>query len=80
MAQSKATMNGLYAFYEDMGIITFIKVGRLKWAGHVVLMNQQRPAKRILNAKPEGRRKRTRPKLRLEDGVVSNVKALGERN
>jgi hypothetical protein len=26
----------LCAVYKDMDIITFIKVGRLKWAGHVV--------------------------------------------
>jgi hypothetical protein len=39
-----------------MDIITFIKVGRLKWAGHVVPMDQQQPVKIILNAEPEGRR------------------------
>jgi hypothetical protein len=43
-------------------------------------MDQQRPVKRILNAKPEGRSKRGRPELRWEDGVDSDVKALGERN
>jgi hypothetical protein len=43
----------LYALYEDMNIITFIKVGRSKLAGHIVRLDQQRPAKRILNAKPE---------------------------
>jgi hypothetical protein len=63
-----------------MDITTFIKVGRLKWAGHVVRMDQQRPAKRILNAKLEGTRRRGRPKLRWEDGVGKDVKALGERN
>jgi hypothetical protein len=26
----------LYAWYEDMGIVTYIKVGRSKWTGHVV--------------------------------------------
>jgi hypothetical protein len=63
-----------------MDIITFIKVGRLRWADHVVRMDQQRPAKRILNAKLEGTRRRGRPKLRWEDGMDKNVKALGERN
>jgi hypothetical protein len=63
-----------------MDMITFIKVGRLKWAGHVLLMDQQRPAKRILNAKLKGTRRRGRPKLRWEDGVDKEVKALGERN
>jgi hypothetical protein len=63
-----------------MDIITFIEVDRLKWTDHVVRMDQQRPAKRILNAKPEGRRKGGRPKLRWEDEVDNDVKALGERN
>jgi hypothetical protein len=31
--------------------------------------------KRILNAKPAGRKKRVRPKLRWEDGVDTDVKA-----
>jgi hypothetical protein len=63
-----------------MDIITFIKVGRLSWAGHVVRMDQQRPARRILNARLEGTRRRGRPKLRWEDGVDKDVKALEERN
>jgi hypothetical protein len=43
-------------------------------------MDQQRPAKRIFNAKPNVRRKRTGPELRWEYGVDNDVKALGERN
>jgi hypothetical protein len=70
----------LYALDQGMDVITFIKTGRLKWAGHVVRMDQQRPAKRIINFKPEGRGKRGRPKLRWEDGVENDIKALGERN
>jgi hypothetical protein len=37
-------------------------------------------AKIILNANPEGRRNRGRPKLRWEDGVDDDVKPLGEGN
>jgi hypothetical protein len=58
-----------------MDIITFTELSRLNWAGHVVRMEKQRPAKRILIDKPVGRRRRERPKLRWED-----VKALRERN
>jgi hypothetical protein len=43
-------------------------------------MNRQRPARRILNAKLEGRRNKGRPKLRWEVGVDNDVKALGESN
>jgi hypothetical protein len=41
-----------------MDNITFINVGRLKRAGHVLRMDQQQPAKRILDAKLEGTRRR----------------------
>jgi hypothetical protein len=43
-------------------------------------MDQQRHAKIILNAKSDVRRKRGRPKLRWEDGMGNDVKALGEIN
>jgi hypothetical protein len=74
MAQSNTTMNGELGTitkctpcYEDMDIITSIKAGRLKWAGHVVRMDQQQPAK------PEGIRKRGRSKLSWEDGADNDV-------
>jgi hypothetical protein len=53
----------LCTLYEGMNNITFIKVGRLKWA-RCVRMDEQRPAKRIFKAKPECRRKMGKPKLR----------------
>jgi hypothetical protein len=62
-----------------MDIVTFIKV-RLKWAGHVIQRDQQEPIKRILNTNPERIRKRGRPKLRWDDGMDNDVKALSERN
>jgi hypothetical protein len=64
----------------DMDIITFIKVGMLKWAGHVFRIDHQRPTERILKAKPEDRRDSERPELRCQDGVDNDVKALVERN
>jgi hypothetical protein len=66
----------LYALYEDRVIITFVIVGGLKSAVHIVRIDQQRPAKRILNAKPKGGRERGGPKLRWEDGVDNDDKAL----
>jgi hypothetical protein len=57
------------ALYEDMDIMVFIRVGRLKSDGHVVRTDQQRHVAE----------KRGRPKVRREDGVDNDVKALGER-
>jgi hypothetical protein len=86
MAQSKTIMNGELGtilhclFLWGHGYYNLYKVGRLKRAGRAARPDQQRLAKRILNAKPEGGRQRRRPKLRWEDWVENYVKTLGERN
>jgi hypothetical protein len=55
MAYYRDSFTFFYAFCEDVSfIITFIKAGGQKWADHVVGMNQQRPVKRIPNAKLVG--------------------------
>jgi len=35
----------------------YIKINRLKWAGHVIGMEEQHPTRRFLVALVEGRRK-----------------------
>jgi hypothetical protein len=62
---------------EDTDIITFTTVGRLKSAD---MFERTSNDQRILNAKPEGGREKGRLKLRWEDGVDNDVKALGEGN
>ena len=72
--------NELYTLYKESYIVTYIKINRLKWTGHVIRMEEQSPTRRILVAVVEGRRQRGRPKLRWEDGVVEDARKLGERN
>jgi len=52
----------------------------LKWAGHVIRLEEQSPARRVLVAVVEGRRQSGRPKLRWEDGVMEDARKLGGRN
>jgi hypothetical protein len=66
--------------YKGSDIVTQIKINRLRWAGHVIRLEEQNPARRVLVAAVEGRRQRGRPKLRWEDGVKEDVRKLGERN
>ena len=66
--------------YKVSDIVTYIKINRLKWAGHVIRMEEQIPTSRVLVAVVEGRRQRGRPKLRWEDGVMEDGSKLGERN
>ena len=69
-----------YILYRESDVVTYIKINRLKWAGHVIGMEEQSATRRVLVAVVEGRRQRGRPKLRWEDGVVEDARKLGERN
>ena len=66
--------------YRESDIVTYIKINRLKWAGCVICVEEQNPTRRVLVTVVEGRRQRGRPKLRWEDGVMGDVRKLGERN
>jgi hypothetical protein len=72
--------NKLYTLYKESDIVTCVKINRLRWAGHVIRLEEQNPARRVLVAAVEGRRQRGRPKLRWEDGVSEDARKLGERN
>ena len=66
--------------YKESYIVTYIKINRLRWAGHFIRLEEQIPARRVLVAVVEGRRQRGGPELRWEDGVMDDAKKLEERN
>ena len=72
--------NDLYTLYKESDIVAYIKINRLKWAGHVIRMEEQSATRRVLVAVVEGRRQRDRPKLRWEDGVTEDSRKMGDRN
>jgi hypothetical protein len=66
--------------YKESDIVTYINISRLRWAGHVIRLEEHSAARTVLVAVVEGRRQRGRPKLRWEDGVMEEARKLGERN
>jgi hypothetical protein len=48
----------LYTLYKESDIITYSKINRLRWAGHVIRLEEQNPAKRVFAAVVEGRNQR----------------------
>lgn len=58
-------------------ITAAVKSARLRWAGHVARMNDDRTAKKALDRKFEGRRPRGRPRKRWVDCVVEDTRSLG---
>jgi hypothetical protein len=54
----------LHILYSSPNIIRQIKSKRMRWAGHVARMGQERTVYRVLMRKPEGKRPLGRPKRR----------------
>jgi hypothetical protein len=67
----------LHILYLSPHIIRHIKSRRMRWAGHVVRMGEERKMYRVLGGKPEGRRSIGRPKRRWEDGIRMNLRETG---
>ena len=61
-------------------MVTTIRITRLRWAGHIVRMQDNLPCKKINLDKPEDRRRAGRPNLRRMDGVMRDAERLGVRN
>ena len=70
----------LYQLYRSPGIITPIRISRLRWAGHAQRMSDENILKEIMDCKPEGRSRIGRPKLRWIDVELEDIKKLGVKN
>jgi hypothetical protein len=46
-----------------------IKSRRMRWAGHVARMGEERNVYKVLMGKPEGKRPIGRPRRRWQDGI-----------
>jgi hypothetical protein len=58
-------------------IIRVIKSRRIRWAGHVAGMGEERGAYRILVGRPEERRPLRRPRHKWEDNIKMNLQEVG---
>jgi len=54
-----------------------IKSRRMRWAGHVASMGEERGVYRVLVEKPEGRRQLGRPRRRWVDNNTMDLQEVG---
>jgi len=63
--------------YSSLNIVRVIKSRRMKWAGHVARMGEERGLYRVLVGKPEGRRPLGRPRRRWVDNIRMGLQEVG---
>ena len=64
-------------FYSSPNIVRVIKSRRMRWAGHVARMGEEREVYRVLVGKPEGRRPPGRPRRRWVDNIRMDLQEVG---
>jgi hypothetical protein len=67
-------LNDLYSL---PNIVRVVKSRRMRWAGHVASMGQDRDVYRVLVGKPEGKRPLGRPTRRWEDNIKMDLQEVG---
>jgi hypothetical protein len=72
--QQWSTLNDLYTLPNFMQVI---KSRRMRWAGHVAFMGEERGVYRVLVARPEGKRSLGRPRCRWEDNIKMELQEVG---
>jgi hypothetical protein len=58
-------------------VIRPIKSSRMRWAGHVACIGEERKVYTVLMGKPEGNRPLGRPKRRWENGIIMDLRGIG---
>jgi hypothetical protein len=66
-------LNDLYSL---PNIVRVVKKRRMRWAGHVARMGEERGVHRVLVGKPEGKRPLGRPRRRWEDNIKMDVQEV----
>ena len=57
-------------------IVRVVKSRRMRWAGHVARMGEERGVHRVLVGKPEGKRPLGRPRRRWEDNIKMDLQEV----
>jgi hypothetical protein len=66
-------LNDLYSLPT---ILRVVKSRRVRWAGHVARMGEERGVHRVLVGKPEGKRPLGRPRCRWEDNIKMDLQKV----
>jgi len=74
---TKITNEELNDLYSSPNIMRVIKSRRMRWAGHVARMGEERGVYRVFVGKPEGRRPLGRPRRRWVGNIRTDLQVVG---
>ena len=63
--------------YSSLNIVRVIKSRRMRWAGHVAHMGEERGVYRVLVGKSEGKRPLRKPRRRWVDNIKMDIQEVG---
>jgi hypothetical protein len=66
-----------YDLYSSPNIVQVIKSRRMRWAGHVAWIGEERGVYRVLVGKSERKRPLGRPRRRWKDNIVVDLQEVG---
>jgi hypothetical protein len=67
----------LHNLHSSPDIFRQVKSRRMRWAGHVAHMGEERKVFKVLVGKTEGKRSLGRPRRRWEDGIRMDLREIG---
>jgi hypothetical protein len=67
----------LHNLYSSTDIIRQVKSRRMRWAGHMARMGEERKLYKVLVGKPDGKRPLGRPRRKWEDGIRMDLREIG---
>jgi hypothetical protein len=67
----------LHNLYSSPDIIRQVKSRRMRWAGHVARMGEERKVYKVWVGKPKGKRPLGRSRRRWEDGIRMDLREIG---
>jgi hypothetical protein len=73
----KLHIEDLHILYSSPNSVRQIKSRRLRWAGHVARMEEERNVYKVLMGNPEGKIPLGRPRRRWEDGIRMDLRERG---
>ena len=63
--------------YSSPNIVRVIQSRRMRWAGHVARLGEERGVYRVLAGKPDGKRPLGRPRRRCVDNITTDLQEVG---